>query len=191
MIFEYLCTLLPQRTARAYREVLYIYIYFFKLAFVLFLFVLLLQYLNFFGTKITENVPDCNVYYVLFWYPDKTYVRDLSEVYKFSYKRGLRSWRFCCVSQSKSYSRAKAESRTKKTTMGEGARGEDTFSFCAAESGDLLQVDFSYSSQVLKSERSKSLGITNQDKKNRTLESLLNLLLYESQKKKHTKKTPS
>lgn len=141
VIFEYLCTLLPQRTASAYREVIYIYIYFFKLAFVLFLFVLLLQYLNFFGTKITENVPDCNVYYVLFSYPDKTYVRDFSEVYKFSYKRGLRSWRFCCVSQSKSYSRAKAESR------------------------DLLQVDFSYSSQVLKSERSKSLGITNQDKK--------------------------
>ena len=122
----------------------YIYIYFFKLAFVLFLFVLLLQYLNFFGTKITENVPDCNVYYVFFWYPDKTYVRDFSEVYKFSYKRGLRSWRFCCVSQSKSYSRAKAESRTKMKTMGEGARGEDTFSFCAAESRDLLQVDFSY-----------------------------------------------
>lgn len=170
---------------------IYIFIYFFKLAFVLFLFVLLLQYLNFFGTKITENVPDCNVYYVLFWYPDKTYVRDFSEVYKFSYKRGLRSWRFCCVSQSKSYSRAKAESRTKMKTMGEGARGEDTFSFCAAESRDLLQVDFSYSSQVLKSERSKSLGITNQDKKNRTLESLLNLLLYESQTKKHTKKTPS
>ena len=48
MIFEYLCTLLPQRTANAYREVLYIYIYiyFFKLAFVLFLFVLLLQYLR-------------------------------------------------------------------------------------------------------------------------------------------------
>ena len=66
MIFEYLCTLLPQRTASAYREVLYIYIYFFKLAFVLFLFVLLLQYLNFLGTKITENVPDCNVHYVLF-----------------------------------------------------------------------------------------------------------------------------
>ena len=44
----------------------YIYIYFFKLAFVLFLFVLLLQYLNFLGTKITENVPDCNVHYVLF-----------------------------------------------------------------------------------------------------------------------------
>ena len=43
------------------------HIYFFKLAFVLFfLFVLLLQYLNFVGTKITENVPDCNVYYVLF-----------------------------------------------------------------------------------------------------------------------------
>lgn len=78
-------------------------------------------------------------------------------------------------------------------TMGEGARGEDMFSFCAAESRDrdLLQVDFSYSSQVLKSERSKSLGIINLDKKNRTLESLLNLLLYESQKKKHTKKTPS
>ena len=191
MIFEYLCTLLPQRTASAYLEVLYIYIYFFKLAFVLFLFVLLLQYLNFFGTKITENVPDCNVYYVLFWYRDKTYVRDFSEVYKFSYKRGLRSWRFCCVSQSKSYSRAKAESRTKMKTMGEGARGEDTFTFCAAESRDLLQVDSSYSSQVLKSERSKSLGITNQDKKNRTVKSLLNLLLYESQKKKHTKKTPS
>ena len=52
----------------------YIYIYFFKLAFVLFLFALLLQYLNFFGTKITESVPDCNVYYVLLWYPDKTYV---------------------------------------------------------------------------------------------------------------------
>ena len=98
---------------------------------------------------------------------------------------------FCCVSQSKSYSRAKAESRTKKKTMEEEAREEGTFSFCAAESRDLLQVDFSYSSQVLKSERSKSLGITNQDKKNRTLESLLNLLLYESQKKKHTKKTPS
>ena len=45
---------------------IYIYIYFFKLAFVLFLFVLLLQYLNFLGTKITENVPDCNVHYVLF-----------------------------------------------------------------------------------------------------------------------------
>ena len=153
---------LQVRTGKFY---VYIYIYFVKLAFVLFLFVLLLQYLNFFGTKITENVPDCNVYYVLFWYPDKTYVRDFSEVYKFSYKRGLRSWWFCCVSQSKSYSRAKAESRTKKKTMVEGARGEDTFSFCAAESRDLLQVDFSYSSQVLKSERSKSLGITNQDKK--------------------------
>ena len=45
---------------------MYIYIYFVKLAFVLFLFVLLLQYLNFLGTKITENVPDCNVHYVLF-----------------------------------------------------------------------------------------------------------------------------
>ena len=44
----------------------FIYIYFFKIAFVLVLFVLLLQCLNFFGTKITENAPDCNVYYVLF-----------------------------------------------------------------------------------------------------------------------------
>ena len=114
------------RTGKFY---VYTYIYFVKLAFVLFLFVLLLQYLNFFGTKITENVPDCNVYYVLFWYPDKTYVRDFSEVYKFSYKRGLRSWRFCCVSQSKSYSRAKAESRTKMKTMGEGAREKTRSAF--------------------------------------------------------------
>ena len=44
----------------------YIDIYFFKLAFVLFLFVLLLQYLNFFGTKITENVPDCKHTYEIF-----------------------------------------------------------------------------------------------------------------------------
>lgn len=51
------------RTGKFY---VYIYIYFVKLAFVLFLFVLLLQYLNFLGTKITENVPDCNVHYVLF-----------------------------------------------------------------------------------------------------------------------------
>ena len=43
-------------------------------------------------------------------------------------------------------------------TMGEGARGEDTFSFCAAESRDLLQVDFSYSSQVLKSEEASLLA---------------------------------
>ena len=37
----------------------------------------------------------------------------------------------------------------------------------------------------------KSLGVTNQDKKNGSLESLLNLLLHESQKKKHTRKTAS
>ena len=47
---------------------------------------------------------------------------------------------FCCVSKSKSYSRTKAESRTKKKTMGKGARGEGTFSLCAAESRDLLHI---------------------------------------------------